>query len=546
MVTSGVKWHQVWTRLLSSDGQEFFSARESVRKSPGAPRVLLATGTAGYPLGSIVESSLAAALTLRGACVDVLICDGVLPACQQSDFGDLPVSGGSGMQPRCDKCFSQGSACYAPLGLEVLRYSQYISPEVRAWARSHAWKVPAAEIAAFELEGVQVGEHAHAGALRYFARGELARDPESEIVLRAYFEAALLTARCLQRLLDQRRYSVVCFHHGVYVPQGVVGEVCRSRGVRVVNWNPAYRDRCFVFSHEDSYHHTMLSESVDTWEDIQLTPAMQAELEQYLHDRRTGKGDWIWFHSEPDDAARESVGALGVDENRPFVTLLTSVIWDARLHYDSNAFDSMLDWIYDTVEYFGAHPDRQLVIRIHPAEISGNIRSRQTVLAELLSRFNPLPPNVFVIPPDRRFSTYDLVESSESVLVYSTKTGIEIASRGIPVVVAGDAWIRNKGFSIDASSREEYRRILDELPGVPRLSAALRTRALKYAYHFFFRRMIPLSFVHSREKFKFDLSLPSVDDLRPGNDPGLDCICEGILSGRPFVFDGEALQKVAL
>jgi hypothetical protein len=304
-----------------------------------------------------------------------------------------------------------------------------------------------------------------------------------------------------------------------------------------VNWNPAYRDHSFLFSHGDSYHHTMISEPVETWQDVELTPARQQEIERYLEDRRTGRGDWIWFlHSGPDSGGRLNV-LTGLDRQRPFTALLTSVMWDARLHYASNAFDSMLDWIFETIDYFGRHPERQLVIRIHPAEVTGNIASRQKVLDEVRARFDRLPPNVFVVPPEDPLNTYELIDASDAVLVYNTKTGIEIASRGIQVVVAGEAWIRGKGFSLDASSREEYLRILDALPAAGRLSPAARTRALKYAYHFFFRRMIPLSFVHSRGRFKFELSLTSVRDLLPGKDAGLDCICDGILQGTPFVFD---------
>jgi hypothetical protein len=535
-----MKWNQVWTGLLRHGAEDFFARRDEASRTADAPRVLVATGTAGYALGALVESSLAVALTLRGAKVDFLICDGALPACQQSDFGDLLADRASSQwpQPRCEKCYTQGSQCYAPLGLDVLRYSDFLDAEARDWAHAQAASVPVTAIPAFELDGLKVGEHAHAGALRYFARADLANEGRSEAVLRAYFKAALLTTRCVQRLLEERQYSVACFHHGIYVPQGLVGEVCRSRGVRVVNWNPAYRDHSFIFSHGDSYHHTMISEPVETWQDLDLTPARQLEIEQYLEDRRTGRGDWIWFlHSGADGGGRDALAGVGVDRQRPFVTLLTSVMWDAQLHYESNAFDSMLDWIFETIAYFGAHPDRQLVIRIHPAEITGNIASRQRVVDEVAARFAALPPNVFIVPPDDPLSTYELIDASQAVLVYNTKTGIEIASRGIQVVVAGEAWIRSKGFSLDASSREEYLRILDGLPAVGRLTAAARTRALKYAYHFFFRRMIPLSFVHSRERFKFELSLTGLRDLLPGREPGLDCICDGILDGAPFVFD---------
>ena len=75
------------------------------------------------------------------------------------------------------------------------------------------------------------------------------------------------------------------------------------------------------------------------------------------------------------------------------------------------------------------------------------------------------------------------------ILIYSTKTGIEAASRE-KVVVAGEAWIRNKGFSYDATSKENYQKILEEINCEDDLSHE-KELALKYAYYIF-RRMIRL------------------------------------------------------
>ena len=100
---------------------------------------------------------------------------------------------------------------------------------------------------------------------------------------------------------------------------------------------------------------------------------------------------------------------------------------------------------------------------------------------------------------------------------------------GITVIVAGEAWIRNKGFSLDASSPAEYFRILARLPLATGLSTHELERARKYAFHFFFRRMISLPFITPRKKFKFDLELSDLQELQPGNFAGLDVICDGIL-----------------
>ena len=223
--------------------------------------------------------------------------------------------------------------------------------------------------------------------------------------------------------------------------------------------------------------------------------------------------------------------------------MLTNVMWDAQLHYKANAFPNMLDWAIRTIRYFAARQDLQLIIRIHPAEIRGTIPSRQPLLAEIHKVFPKLPENVFIIPPESQVSTYAAMQECNAVIIYGTKTGVELTSMGIPVIVAGEAWIRNKGITMDAQSPEEYFKLLDRLPLEEKLSDNLLERARKYAYHFFFRRMIPIScMTPTNASPPFQIKANSIDDFMPGCDPGLDIICNGITKGTEFIYPAEILH----
>ena len=133
------------------------------------------------------------------------------------------------------------------------------------------------------------------------------------------------------------------------------------------------------------------------------------------------------------------------------------------------------------------------------------------------------------------------MEACDGVIIYGTKTGVELTSLGIPVIVAGEAWIRNKGVTTDATSAEDYFRILDRLPFGQRMSADMITRARKYAYHFFFRRMIPVTRVAPTglKDPQFHIDVSRLEDLLPERDLGLDIICNGILKGTPFQYPAE-------
>jgi len=536
-----------WAAIPGVDGRQWREAREAAR---GGPRVLLATNVGGYSGGATLESLIGAALTLRGAEVEVLLCDHALPACLQCEVGIYPrlqyFERHGPSRDLCHHCHEPAAAMFAALGLPMLRFSDFLTPHAKERAHALAGSMPVDAIPTCVVDGVAVGEHALAGALRFFARANLDAEPFGEAVLRRYFEAALLTAEAVGALLTGRRYTAAVFHHGIYVPQGPTGEVCRRRGVRVVNWNPAYRKRCFIFSHGDTYHHTLMTEDIDTWQHLPWTAAMEAQILDYLKSRWQGTQDWIWFHERPQLDLGSISAETGLDFTKPTIGMLTNVMWDAQLHYPANAFRDMKEWTLETIAYFERRPELQLVIRAHPAEIRGTLPSRQPIVAEIRAAFPHLPPNVFLIPPESRVSTYAIMDKCDAVVIYGTKTGVELTSMGIPVIVAGEAWIRNKGLTQDAKSADDYFRLLDSLPLRQRMDDATIRRSRMYAYHFFFRRMIPVEYMAPAVgNPPFRLDLRSLEDLAPGRSAGLDIICSGILSGAEFIYPAELIAAGA-
>ncbi len=533
-----------WKAIVGSNERLW---QESLAKAEAGPRVLIATAIGGHPQFTVLESVLSVALTLRGAKVDVLLCDMAMPACQRAKISGIkPPALGEGRLAEvfCQGCVATGSEVFSVPGMTMQHMSENISDAERLRANDIANSMTADEIPGYQWNELPIGEHALAGALRYYGIGDLTLEPEGQEVLRRYLESSLLTAFCMRNLLAKNRYDVVVNNHGIYVPHGIVSAVCRGDRVRTVSWNLAYRKQCAIFSHGDTYHHTLMSEPVDTWESMIWSEQQDFEILRYLNSRRTGSRDWIWFNRDADDDMGRFAVEVGLDWNKPVIGMLTNVVWDAQLHYPNNAFPGMIDWVMRTIAYFRSRPDLQLLIRVHPGELAppgGSTVSRQPIAEEIHSKFPHMPNNVFIIGPESTVSTYAAMDRCDSVIIYGTKTGVELTSVGIPVIVAGEAWIRNKGLTLDATNAESYFRILDTLPLRKRMDATQIDRARKYAYHFFFRRMIPMPFLDPKPESwpPFEVALPALDALLPGSYKGLDTICNGILNGSPFIYHAE-------
>jgi len=227
---------------------------------------------------------------------------------------------------------------------------------------------------------------------------------------------------------------------------------------------------------------------------------------------------------------------LDLRPDRPIVSLFTNVMWDAQLYHACNAFPNMLDWVFETIEYFARRPELQLVIRIHPAEVKATKKTEQPVAEEIRQRFPTLPAHIRVVGPESDVSSYDLAEASAAAIIFGTKMGLEIALRRVPVIVAGESFVRGKGFTYDASSRQDYFACLDRLPDLPRLDDGQFERAQRYGYHFYYRRQMDFPFIEEgTEKTVKRLNLQDVAALGPGRNPTLDRICDGLIHGTEFV-----------
>jgi hypothetical protein len=525
-----------WRSLMENEARDWGRARSAA----SAPRILIATHLGLHFTANTIDSLLAVALTWRGARVDVLFCDGVLPACQMIDHVLAPsIERFARRGPQadfCDVCCAAGRRLYEPLGLRTHDLSRYLSDLDRRAAASRA-----ARRAAGPLEpapGVPLEEHAFAGALRFFGRSCLPDTDIARAVLARYLAAAQLADLGAERLLARERFDVVVTHHGIYVPQGAMADAARRAGARLVAWHASYRRGRLIYEHGDTYHRTMIAEPASRWAIRALSAQQEDALDAYLTSRATGAQDWITFQRAAPQSRVALERALGVSFAKPTAVLIGNVAWDARLHYASSAYGEMLEWAVDTAKWFAGRPDLQLIIRCHPGEVISSPRAQDRLDDAVRAALGVDYPNIFIVPPESNLNTYAIARSARVALVYNTKMGVELAARGMPVMVAGDAWIRDKGFSHDASSPAEHLALLQTIPKIRRLTEQQTMMARRYAYHFFFRRCIPVECLDTEQGWPLcGLADDAARRSRPGLDRGLDVICQGILDQAPFEYE---------
>ncbi len=289
--------------------------------------------------------------------------------------------------------------------------------------------------------------------------------------------------------MQTHKPDVVLIPNGLILEMGIVFRVARYLNIPAMTFEFNDQREQIWLAQNTSIMRQDTDYLVEARCKLPMTDEMYERLADLENARRGarvwGKSKRLWQYVSA-QGAEQTRKALGLDE-RPVVLLAANVLGDS-LTLGRNVFaESMSEWITKTVQYFAKRTDVQLVVRIHPGEkIVPQAKSMGTVVREALPE---LPSHIHVIGALDNVNTYDLIEIANLGLAYTTTVGVETAMNGIPVISCGDTHYRNRGFTIDPNSWDEYfstlKAVLSDLPA-HRLTEEQTVKAWNYAYRFFF------------------------------------------------------------
>ena len=487
--------------------------------APTGPRVLL-LGLRGHPDHNAYEAVIAQGLRMRGAEVVMVRCGGGQPVCE--------MGWSRRAHPRpCDRC-----AWHAG---EVAQRSEL---PWRSLGDDLPWGTDGRRAPVDDAAALTGSLDAHAlshVSLVWFQRSSNpAAEADGAEASRDFAISVAGMEQAARRLLDDVKPDIVFGMNGLFAAERVIREVALERGVRAPTYEIAPRSGALVFSQESPAPNYDNDFAWERSRDRPLTDAQRAAVQGLLDDRARGVGAHERYFEQQEervDALREQ---LTIPPGDRVVSLFTNLSWDSATLDKDVGFGSMFDWVLSVVESAADAHGVTLVVRVHPAETRW--LSRESTEAIVRERFGALPANVRFIGPDRALSSYALLELSDLVCTYTTTVGLEAATRGVPVAVAGETHYRARGFTHDVAGPDELRGLIHD--GAPLLTDAERDLALRYAFTFFYRCSIPFPLV--RVDTGHVRSVPTdASQVAPGADQSLDWVCGRILDGEPFVLPDE-------
>lgn len=349
-----------------------------------------------------------------------------------------------------------------------------------------------------------------------------------------YLHHILVMVEACNSILDVIKPEIVITNDSYYYPWAILEKLCIIKSIPFYNCYPNIRKNAICYAKDEPAMALNITNIWEKYKKIDLSSIEAEKLHDFFSTRTEGKYSPGLNTCSPQENSDylEKFNWNGIDKSKPTALMTPNVCWDLVALNKDVQFESMFDWIDNTINYFEQHPEWQLIIKPHPAEENKFIPvTQQTVIKYLNRRSKPIPFNVIVLGAKTEISVYDLFPFIHVGLVYTTTVGIEMACRGMPVLTAGNSHYRMHGFTFDTLTKEDYFICLEKLLnnyGQFSENSEWSKLANKFMYLYMFEYPIDIGVIQY-DFVDADILVSDGSELLAGNFYGLDYVCDKIL-----------------
>lgn len=299
----------------------------------------------------------------------------------------------------------------------------------------------------------------------------------------------------------------VIMSHGIYSTWGPQFNLLRDHNIPVITYGQGKKKGTKKFNWNYTGDWWDVKNEWEKIKEIPLTEKQNKQLDTYLDSRITHKDDVLKYNFGGLEDKKKTIKRFDLDEDKITVSLFTNVLWDAASANREIAFENPIKWVLETIRWFEGQKNKQLIVKIHPAEVV--IGTRQPFIDVIKSEIPILPKNVRIIEPTEEVNSWSIYEVSDLGLVHTTTAGMEMQLYGVPVIVVSKTHFRDKGFTLDINSKKEYFNTIENFEKNNADKKKLMDLSRKYAYLLFERYQIPFApfnenGLHSTRSFRFN------------------------------------------
>lgn len=481
-----------------------------------------------------LDALLAAALRKRGCEVFAVTCDGIFSTC------DVLTWSGDRAAQVCTECAACSKRLFARFQLPLAQLRSYLTPHDFERVRQWSIGLDVTTYTRAEFDGQPVGEWAISSVFSHFriTSASLHR-PEVRLVHRGYLVTAALTWIALSRLVKEQPVDAMVIFNSRMATYRVAYEVARANGLRVLSHERGTTPNSFSL-YEDCACTDPQSvfRFVDQRRQVPLSPEEITQGSAMMHRQGGVNMNWPgYYHFRT--GAEETARLLGIPPGARILGVFTSSEFELANNSYYKSVTQQLEYVARLIEVFRQRPNDWLVVRHHPNIVGdANVCADHDFLRRAWAQAMSAPPNVRIIMPAEKLSSYGLLPHLSGAISFFSTVGLEAIAHGVAAATLSEAYCHpGATFIISDTSQQGFSDLVDRLfartlvfqPQDFRSSYRHLTASLA-------RHSSTFQALGIKDYFTPELKLQDESELLPGHDPLLDRTCEFLMGGGS-VFD---------
>lgn len=417
--------------------------------------------------------------------VDMLVCDNVLSSCDADTYFDVKHRA-----ELCSRCRKFRSKLIDSLNLNYRSFKEYISCEKIVKIKEDIYSKSPNDLVNTTLYGVKVAEHARSSTVRYFLidHVDLNKEDHKKVFLQKLLDAIIVVEvanAVFEKYGKEIKHAITV--HGVYSTWGPFYDYFKMKGIDTLIYSKGtirYQSVSFL-----RYGREWETFYPETWKSLQKRPLAEEEekkLETYIDGRFKKKmgADLQLYEDFSKGSHSDELRKINAYNYKYRYIIFTHLVWDSCLENQSPAFSDSVEMLDMTIEYFLKHKDKQLIIKIHPAEIVWEEGS-SSMIQHISQKYPNFTENIVVLPPNTKVSPYEVVNDKTVGITYIGTVGYELSALGVPVIIGGHIHYNAEGgLGCLVKSKQEYIGYLEDPSSLFPIAKSKIEQAKKWCYYF--------------------------------------------------------------
>ena len=523
-----------YIRQLADLNSQLVNFEKKCSKSKSR-KILYGPSFSIYPPCFIHDRLLSSALRLKGAEIIPIYCDGVF--CQECSYYGGVWLNGETFATRCEGCRKSSEDLWRIDGVQPLQFSKYINAADLSLVDAQIKAINSDDWPTYFYNGMPFGKWAKEKILNHYLVGNLSHVPDSDKLGLLHIRNIFILEIVYTRILETVAPDIVVSHDSFYYMPAVLQYLCESKNIPFYShWSGTSKGAwCYAFN--DSAMNLNFTKSWEHFSSKPLDGRKKTKVEDWLKGRVSGE-DMILDTASMQDYKSEIPDLDTLNPEKPTALLTSNVVWDLAALSKQIVFSDMMEWIAETIEWFGRHPEYQLIVKPHPGEQHPKIPETTERVGSALALMGvDIPENVKLLKPTAKITLYDLIPRIDLGLVYTTTSAIEIAAKGVPVITTAKSPYRGFGFTIDPDDKKQYfESIINVFNRVEDIDfEKQKDLSYKFILFYFYHYFTKINLIEFKWGDVPVVNVSSIEDILPGKNKYLDYITGCIMNGDPVL-----------